>query len=238
MSVGDDIDMLAAEYVVGTLDSAERRAVAARRSQDAELDAAISEWESRLSGWHSEYQPVDPPAHLRAKIVKAFAKTTIGTVGESDEAKNLRRSVGRWRAAAIGGYAIAASLCAFLIFKEVYVPPGQERFVAVFQNDDKQPAFIMSIDLKTREVIVRAVTAKPASGKTYQMWIASEELGGKPRSLGLIEDPTRPTRKTLPYDPKLLKAATFGISVEPEGGSPTGTPTGRAVHGYLIPTTD
>jgi len=94
----------------------------------------------------------------------------------------------------------------------------------------------MTIDLKSRQIVVRPVTAKSAPGKTYQLWIASDRLGDKPRSLGLLDDPSQPTRKTLPYEPDLLQEATFGISIEPEGGSPTGTPSGQPIHGRLIPT--
>ena len=45
----DNIDDLAAEYVLGTLDAAERVAVAARRLREPALEAAIQVWERRLS---------------------------------------------------------------------------------------------------------------------------------------------------------------------------------------------
>lgn len=236
MSGGDEKDMLAAEYVVGTLTSEEREAVAARREHDAELDAAIIAWEARLSAWLSDYESVDPPAYLRAAINGRIDRSGIRRRLMDDEPSKLRRSLNRWRTAAVSGYALAASLIGFVVFREAPVAPLGEQFVAVFQSNDEQPVFVMSIDLKSRQVVVRPVTAKPTPGKTYQLWIASNRLGGKPRSLGLLDDPSLPTRKTLPYDPDLLQDATFGISIEPEGGSPTGTPTGKAVHGRLIPT--
>ncbi|MBU1210461.1 MAG: anti-sigma factor [Alphaproteobacteria bacterium] len=236
MSGDEEKDMLAAEYVVGTLTSDERQAVAARRLHDTDLDAAIIAWEARLSAWLSDYQSVAPPPHLRAAINNRIARTDSPTPLLIDEPAKLRRSLNRWRTAAVGGYALAASLGAFLVFRQAPVAPSAERFVAVFQSNDEQPVFVMSIDLKSRQIVVRPVTARPTPGKTYQLWIASDRLGDKPRSLGLLDDPSQPTRKTLPYDPDLLQEATFGISVEPEGGSPTGTPTGQAIHGRLIPT--
>ena len=42
MTEHDDKDMLAAEYVLGTPDPAERNSVAARRLREADLDAAIT----------------------------------------------------------------------------------------------------------------------------------------------------------------------------------------------------
>jgi len=96
----------------------------------------------------------------------------------------------------------------------------------------------MSVDLASREITIRAITADRQAGKTYQLWILAEPLGPVPRSLGLLEDGTAPTRKTLSgFDPALLQNATFGISVEPPGGSPTGRPTGPALHGKLLQAT-
>ena len=94
----------------------------------------------------------------------------------------------------------------------------------------------MSIDLETRAVIIRPVSATLPEGKTYQLWIASDQLGPAPKSLGLLESASAPTTRSLgEFDPALLRDATFGISLEPEGGSPTGRPTGPAIHGRLIP---
>ncbi|CAN0494860.1 unnamed protein product, partial [Phaeothamnion confervicola] len=72
--------------------------------------------------------------------------------------------------------------------------------------------------------------------KTYQLWIASEQLGPRPRSLGLIGDGSGPGQAVLSaYEPALLSRATFGVSLEPAGGSPTGQPTSPALHAKLLP---
>jgi anti-sigma-K factor RskA len=49
MSDADDIDMLAAEYVLGTLSAGERASVTLRAHSEAALAAAIEAWERRLS---------------------------------------------------------------------------------------------------------------------------------------------------------------------------------------------
>jgi len=36
------------------------------------------------------------------------------------------------------------------------------------------------------------------------------------------------------YDPSVINNATFGISLEPLGGSPTGQPTGPVIHARLL----
>ena len=80
------------------------------------------------------------------------------------------------------------------------------------------------------------VAAERQPGKSYQLWIATEQSGGVPQSLGLIEDRSDITRTVLnAYDPAVVQKATFGVSLEPAGGSPTGRPTGPALHAKLIP---
>ena len=49
MTDRDDLDMLAAEFVLGTLDARERAAVAVRRQSEPDLDEMITAWEQRLS---------------------------------------------------------------------------------------------------------------------------------------------------------------------------------------------
>lgn len=231
----DDIEMLAAEFALGTLDDGERAAVAARRQREPELDALIGEWERRLAPMLDEVAPAAPRADL-LPIIEA----RIGKAGATDSGPahvvDLKGRLARWRAAAIVGYAVAAGLAGFMIFREAAYPPPDHNYVAVFQKDDAQPAFLLTIDLDTRELTIRPVTAEAHPGKTYQLWIASDQLGPGPQSLGLLDEISHPTRKRLEkFDAELLQNATFGISVEPEGGSPTGRPTGPAIHGKLYP---
>jgi anti-sigma factor RsiW len=69
MTEDDDIDGLAAEYVLGSLDPAERRQVDARRQTDALLAAAVAAWERRLAPLSERGRDAAPPAHLFAGIL-------------------------------------------------------------------------------------------------------------------------------------------------------------------------
>ncbi|MBC07356.1 anti-sigma factor [Thalassospira sp.] len=238
MTDRDDIDILAAEYVLGTLDPAQREAVALRRGSDAELDRAISEWEARLSPLNAHYNAIAPSRDLFAGIrtrIENAAQTASQHVPSIAEFAKLKRRMAAWRAGALGAAAIAASLIVVVLAGDVNSPMQDGQFVAVFHRDDTQPAFVMSVDIETREVTIRPVEATVPEGKTYQLWIVTEETGPKPKSLGLLENISNPTTKQLGgFDPAMLRDATFGISLEPEGGSPTGQPTGPAIHGRLI----
>ena len=241
MTEREDIDMTAAEYVLGTLDASARSSVAARRAVEPDLHAAIIDWERRLAPLAVGAAPVEPPADLWRRIEKRIEeRTAVSSVSprstpvSSNMVALLERRVVRWRRAAIAATALAASLVVAIGVRESFYDKGPQNFVAVFQKDDAQPAFLMSVDLATRAVTIRPITADRQVGKTYQLWILAEPLGPVPRSLGLLDDGTGQTRKSLAeYEPALLQNATFGISVEPPGGSPTGRPTGPALHGKL-----
>ena len=116
-------------------------------------------------------------------------------------------------------------------------PLTPRSYVAVFIEGDQRPVFLMSIDLKTRELTIRPISAGRLSDKSYELWIVSDDISL--RSLGLLDAAARPTRKWLEgFDRDALRKATFGISAEPKGGSPVGRPTGPAMHGKLVPATN
>ena len=66
----DDIDGLAAEYVLGSLDAGERKQIAARRRTDAALDMAINAWEARLEPLSHLLPGIAPPSRLFSDIEK------------------------------------------------------------------------------------------------------------------------------------------------------------------------
>ena len=233
----DDIDGLAAEYVLGTLDAAERAAVAARRQREPALDAAILDWEKRLAGLSSGVTPVAPPAAVWRGIERRIADLDAPLQYDSNSAQvvTLERRVTMWRRTAMAASALAATLVLAIGVREFAFPPKEATFVGVFQKDDVSPAFMLSIDIVERRITIRQVAAPSEPGKTYQLWIASDRIGPAPQSLGLIE--AREVTKTLPFETALLRQATFGISLEDAGGSRTGRPAANALHTKLFEAT-
>ena len=231
----EDINVLAAEFVLGTLEAEERLSVTARRQREPALDDAIAQWEHRLSPLMETVAAVDPRANLFAEIEarivgRRTASLTAARVFE------LEQRARRWRRLAMAAAALAACLLVVVGVRETLRPQIPMNYVAVFQKDDASPAFLLSVDLGARVLSVRRVAAPAQPGKTYQLWIASEKIGGAPQSLGLIDDESNVTRRLLSsYDPAVVEHATFGISLEPAGGSPSGRPTGPAFHAKLIP---
>ncbi len=233
MTARDDIDNLAGEYVLGTLDAGERTTVAARRLREPDLDAAIQDWERRLAPLDAATAPQPPPPDLFAKIELRIA---AGGAESVTELAAVRRQLRRWRSVGIGASAVASALLVTIGVRELAWKPVPQTYVAVFAKDDVLPAFYMTFDLGRRELTIRPIDAQRQPGKTYQLWIASDKLGPAPQSLGLMDETLAPTTKVLSqYDQGLLQRATFGVSLEPAGGSPTGQPTSPALHARLLP---
>jgi anti-sigma-K factor RskA len=106
-------------------------------------------------------------------------------------------------------------------------PPARPgRFVAVLQRNAGAPAFLLTVDIDNRQLTLRRVTATPEAGKSYQLWLVSDKFPA-PHSLGVVAGGEFTQRPALAaYDPETINNATYAVSLEPEGGSPTGLPTG------------
>ncbi len=237
MTDEQDIDMLAAEYVLGTLSTAERAAVVLRARSETALAAAIEAWERRLGPLAERSAPAMAPAHLWPRIeARLNAQTTV----ETAQIMGMERRLRRWRAAAIAASAVAASLLLFAGFREITRPEAPKTLVAVLQKDAQSPAFLVSVDLEQKLLTIRAVAAPPHPGKSYELWLVNDELK-TPRSLGVIGDKpfTVVQPKLAAYARKTIENATLAVSLEPEGGSPTGAPTGPVLFaGKLIQATE
>lgn len=120
---------------------------------------------------------------------------------------------------------------------EVAAPaaPLPAQFVAVLQQNAAAPAFILTVDTATKNFTVRKVGATPEPGKSYELWLVSDRLQ-RPRSLGVIGGSDFTIRPSLAaYDAETINRATYAVTIEPEGGSPTGVATGPIVYtGKLI----
>jgi anti-sigma-K factor RskA len=170
----------------------------------------------------------------------------------------LGRRMARWRTVAAAAGTMAALLALFIVTSAVaptVLPdalrpeprviervtereaPPPPRFVAVLQRDAASPAFILTVDIANRSLTVRRVAAEREPGKSYELWLVSNRFPA-PRSLGVVGGGEfTQTGNLTPYDPATISDATFAVSLEPEGGSPTGAPSNVMFLGKLIEST-
>jgi anti-sigma-K factor RskA len=115
------------------------------------------------------------------------------------------------------------------------VPSAQ--YVALLQRDVGSPAFILTVDAATKNFTVRKVGADAEPGRSFELWLISDRLP-QPRSLGVIGGSDFTARPVLAdYDAGTINAATYAVTVEQAGGSPSGSPTSAPIYtGKLIET--
>ena len=232
MTDPDDRDLLAAEYVLGTLDADERASVAARLPADAGLAGAVAAWEDRLAPLAAASPDLAPPAALRdAVMARLFGPDLAPATAPAvvDLAAALRRRLRRWQAATGGFGLLAAALLGWVALREIRpAAPERPRFTAVLQREPGAPAIVLDIDLAARRLTVTPLLASAPEGHAYELWIIDPALGA-PRSLGLLAARADATETLTGYDPAVLAGATYAVTVEVSGGSPTGRPTAAPI---------
>ena len=239
MTEESDIDALAAEYALGTLDAGERIAVGARRRREPALDAAITAWENRMAPLAELVPAVEPPTGLLTQIEERIERLDRrpAMIGAAEVAA-LETRVRRWRTTAIAASVAIVALAGMVGYREFLRPVLPRTFVAVMQKDDASPSFLVTVDLDTRLLTVRPVAAAAQQDKSYQLWMAHPSFQGV-RSLGLVSEQDLSPRPVLAtFDRGVIETATFAVSLEPAGGSPIDKPTGPVLfHAKLIQAT-
>jgi uncharacterized RmlC-like cupin family protein len=91
-------DLLAAEYVLGTLDWGERRRVADGAAVDGDLRASIGAWEQRLQGLAEALPPAPAPAGVWSRIEAALDDPARSVPG----ATTVYAEQGKWMPVADG----------------------------------------------------------------------------------------------------------------------------------------
>lgn len=232
----DDDDFLAGEYVLGTLDAAERDAATIRRLTDASFDTAVMDWERLLEPLQEAMPAIEAPARLWSSI-DARVRSERGDRRPSATVIRLESSLRRWKRTAQATMALAAMLALWVaVYPALQPRRGGATLVAVLEPADRQPAILIRADLHAREMSVDQLAAQAPAGKSFQLWLIDPSLAA-PKSLGLLHggDAVRPELSGLSAD--VLARATYAVSVEPEGGSPTGAPSGAPVYtGHLLRT--
>jgi anti-sigma-K factor RskA len=232
MTVSPDDDLAAAEYALGTLDAGERATLAARRLREADLDEAIRDWEERLSPLAEATPEIEPPRDFLPAI-EARIRGVAPDASTNSTVVDLERRIRRWRSAAIAASLVAALLAVGFVSREISRQSAPREYVAILQKDATSPAFEVTVNLDKQELTVRPVAAQAPPGKAYELWLIDAKLGA--RSLGVIGDTPRGASLSA-YEPSVVAGATYAVTVEPPGGSPTGQPSGAPVFvGKLIP---
>ena len=223
----------AGEYVLGTLTAEERAAFERVLVSDPALQAQVRFWEAQMISLTDMIPEVAPSARVWRNIERAIGPETVpvAPTAANDDLRLLRRSRARWRGIAATAGAIAAGLGLFVGLGR-FEQPGAS-YLAVVNRGGELPALVVAVDTRAGLVTVRSLAAERPANRSLQLWYIAA-AGGAPRSLGLVDQPRR--QEPLPAVARGdLAGGTIAVSVEPEGGSTTGGPTGPVIYsGKLI----
>ncbi len=213
----EQVELLAAEYVAGTLRGPARRRFETLMRQRADVRQAVWDWEKLAHRLTACVEPVAPPDSLWRRIDRQID-------GSRDPAVPQRRPWQRFSFAT----AVVAALAFWL--GSLFTSVSQPERIAVFADDGAQTLWVVSADADTGRLIVDTeIVAPPDGTSVYELWALP--AGGAPQSLGLLA--TVAGRYESDLSPALVAAiersANLAISIEPAGGSPTGAPTGPVV---------
>ncbi|HET9122476.1 MAG TPA: anti-sigma factor [Acidiferrobacteraceae bacterium] len=204
-------DLLAAEYVLGTLGGRARARFSALLAQDPDLERRVSAWEAHLGTLLATVPPETPPARVWRTIAAELRVPD-------------RPDQRFWRPLAIAASVLALVLGGGLWHEQRHVPVPVE--MALLGNPAK-PAWVLTLQ-GTKTLEIRAEQPPHlAPGHSYQLWMLPGR-GRPPHSLGLL--PEVPGRSVhLRGSLTLARASGIAVSLEPVGGSPLPGPSGPVV---------
>jgi anti-sigma-K factor RskA len=226
----------AGEYVLGTLNAAERQAFEAAMARDEGLRREAYAWQDRLLGLTRRLQPVAVSPELWARIAARLSGVSqvVATPARSGAANDaLWSSVQFWRWLS-GGAVAAAMVMSVLLVRTLVAPPaGVEqaqveapRYLAVLQSPDNAATgwIVETVGTDAIRLVQVGEGATIPQGKTMQFWTKPEGAAG-PTSLGLVK-PGQVVVVPKGQLPGLAERTLFELTLEPAGGSPYNKPSG------------
>ncbi|MDA7428664.1 anti-sigma factor [Primorskyibacter aestuariivivens] len=211
----EDDAALAAEYVLGLLDAEETRAFERRVMTERALQDLVEAWQVHFADLADDLPETVPPAAVWTGI----------------QARLFTQSEPLWRRLFLGRAVIGAALAGLVALAVVQMgwlePERPAPFVAELASETEGQVARIEVDPETGRVAAELIALFPDPGRTRELWLIQGE--NAPVSLGLLA-PGQVVALSVPEDLRPgLSGALLAISDEPEGGSPTGQPTGAVL---------
>lgn len=229
--------VLAAEYVLGTLHGRARRRFSRLLGTDAALLAEVRIWEARLAELNHGIAAVTPRAVVWASLAHQINALRKVTPIRAAAAPAPRADL--WRSWALLSTA-ASAILGLALWQQLQKPPqvitktetvrvevlvqAPLPYVAMLQPAGSEAKW--KVSLYPEKGLIKVVTDGhyliDENAKSLELWVVAKD---GPHSLGLL--PTQGDGEMpMPKDIKVEGDLTLAISLEPRGGSPTGKPTG------------
>ena len=205
-------DASVAEYAIGVMPHAERLRFAADLKNDRSLQVRLADWDENFAPMTGELTEIAPPPNVLNKIeARLFpaAKTA-----------SLFQRLGFWQAATVLGF---AALAAVLVLPRLApVPVETAPLVAVIQGETLLVS--ASYDVAGNVLSVSRKRGTEAVNEDFELWVIA--AGADPVSVGVLQAGETTKIQLADALKSVFLGSTLAITNEPDGGSPSGKPTG------------
>ena len=213
------LDALCGEYLVGTMRGRARRRFERALKEEPFVAA-------RLATWQRTFAP-RPSDQMRIQPHPGTWRRLESDLGLARYREPWWRRVGLWRVWATAATA-ALVIVAGMEFQRFEAP---RQLVEVAKLGTKEQPGTVTASLSADRALLELHSARPIEAgpaQSYELWLIPKE-GGAPLSLAVLG--RLDARLVVPegHRARLQAGATFAVSVEPAGGSPTGAPTGPVI---------
>jgi len=201
------------------------RAFEARLAADPALRDEVAGWEADFAALTDDIAPEAPPHGVWHAITREL-------FGDAE-----RRSL--WARIGVGQALIGAALAAAIAFAVMQAgllgPGGQPEYRASVAAEDQSLQFTAEYDTDSGNLYLTRVAGDAAPGRSLELWL----IAGDAAPVSVMVWPSGAEREEILLPAPMaaaLPGATLAISDEPEGGSPTGAPTGPVLAtGEVVP---
>lgn len=255
------LDLIPA-YALGALDIEERAEVEALLATDAEAQQMLAEYQAVADDLILTVPARPAPAHLSADLRQRLAanrrqaanvapRSTAAepTLVPSTTKPNLRRRTPVWLPLVAAAATIAIVVAAVLLLRPPSGPPSDpaQRYQWIIAQENvrripiaaadpalsTQGELVLTSDGKYGVIEVRQLPEIP-NNQTYQLWLIDDQ-GAHSGGIMDFSQPHGPNYISLPLEKAADDYDAFGLSIEPEGGSPDPNgPTGDRVFGVAV----
>ncbi len=211
----EDEIVLSAEYALGLLTPGEAVAFEDVLSVDPEMREQYASWAENLATLTDEIAPVDPPKALEARITDAL-------FGVSEKRSFLSRL--GFLSPVLGGLA-AAVIVLVVLGQTNFMREDGPTYVAEIVAEDSSLIVQAQFNPEDRSLRMTRTAGVPIEGRSQELWLIAGDAA--PVSLGVW--PQGQVEAVLEVSAEyasLMADGVLAISDEPQGGSPTGAPTG------------
>ena len=206
---------LAADYAIGLMPPTARKRFEHLLQDDAPLRAELARWNTHLSQLTEPLLEQPVPDHVWQAIVARIEPQTLHVPA--------RRPFWSW-------VRLSALACSLLIALTVGLLYNRDsvQYKATLLSGTAQPG--LSIEAHSDYLAVRPLElAAVDGGRSLELWAIPVE--GKPVSLGLIPRDGDERIVLSQSQQQLIRIpVVLAVSLEPQGGSPTGQPTGPVLY--------